>query len=239
LQLLEEESRIETQRESGAEHTATNIGNQARMLQSLGRYELAKVRYEQECQVSIRNDDILTQVHCLLGLASVAADTDSWDEAKGYLNRADPFLGADVPSDSPPMRVREVLQGRIDLAAGRLTEAEARIDRVLAHRDATTITFQADLSRAETALAQKDAARAAESARRALQWATSAQGNLPYSDQTGLASLMLGRALRELGDAAGTHQALAAAVLHLSNTVDPGHPALARATQLLATCCQR
>jgi tetratricopeptide (TPR) repeat protein len=43
LQLLDEEGRIESQRESGAGPSATVTGNQARMLQALGRFEPARV----------------------------------------------------------------------------------------------------------------------------------------------------------------------------------------------------
>ncbi len=84
-------------------------------------------------------------------------------------------------------------------------------------------------------MAAKNAAEAAQHARRGLQWATSRQGDLPHSDQTGLAWLMLGRALQDLGDRAQAHKAFDAAVAHLSNTVDLDHPALLQARQLLGT----
>jgi serine/threonine-protein kinase len=235
LQLLDEEARMETQRESGAEPSSTVTGNQARMLQALGRFERARAMYELECQLASRHSDDFSEVHCQMGLASLAVETRSFDQAAAYLNRAVEIMGANVPRDSPPMRSRAVLQGRIDLAAGRLAEARTQFDRALQSQDASPTTFDAELGKAETELAARNAAEAAQSARRGLHWATSLQGNLPHSNQTGLAWLMLGRTLQELGDHAQARKAFEAAVVHLSNTVDSDHPALLQARQLLGT----
>jgi serine/threonine protein kinase/tetratricopeptide (TPR) repeat protein len=233
LQLLDDEARIETQRESGAGPSVTVLGNQARMLQALGRFERARITYELECQLATRHGDDFSEVHCQLGLASLAVETRAFDQAAAYLSRALELLGSNVPQGSPPMRVRAVLQGRIDLAAGRLAEARAQFDRALENQDASPTTLDAELGKAETELAAQNAAEAAQNARRGLQWATSQQGDLPHSSQTGLAWLMLGRALQALGDRAQAHKAFDAAVLHLSNTVDSDHPALLQARQLL------
>jgi tetratricopeptide (TPR) repeat protein len=205
------------------------------MLQALGRFERARATYEQECQFASRHGDDFSGVHCQLGLASLAVETRSFDQAATYLTRAVELLGANVPQNSPPMRVRAVLQGRIDLAAGRLAAAREQFDRALQNPDVSPTTLEAELGKAETELAAKNAAVAAQNARRGLQWATSQQGDLPHSNQTGLAWLMLGRALQELGDRAQAHKAFDAAVIHLSNTVDSDHPALLQARQLLGT----
>jgi tetratricopeptide (TPR) repeat protein len=233
LQLLDEEGRIESQRESGAGASATVTGNQARMLQALGRFEPARATYERECQLARQHGDNFSEVHCQMGLASLAVETRSFDQVAAYLNRAVGLLGSNVPPDSPPMRVRAVLQGRIDLAAGRLVEARTQFDRALENQDASPTTFDAELGKAETELAARNAAEAERNARRGLQWATSLQGNLPHSNQTGLAWLVLGRALQELGERVQARKAFEAAVVNLSNTVDSDHPALLQARQLL------
>jgi tetratricopeptide (TPR) repeat protein len=235
LQLLDEEVRIETQRESGAEPSSTVTGNQAHMLQALGRFERARAMYELECQLATRHGDDFGEVHCRMGLASLAVETRSFDQATANLNRAMAIMGSNVRGDSPPMRLRAVLLGRIDLAAGRLAESRTQFGRALENQDASPTTFDAEIGKAEAELAARNAAEAIQSARRGLQWATSLQGNLPHSNQTGLAWLMLGRALRELGDSAQARKAFEAAVLHLSNTVDSDHPALLQARQLLGT----
>jgi tetratricopeptide (TPR) repeat protein len=235
LQLLDEEGRIEAQRESGAGPSATVVGNQARMLQALGRFDLARVAYQRECQLASQHGDDFSEVHCQMGLASLAVETRSFDQAAVYLSRAAELLGSNVPQSSPPMRVRAVLQGRIDLAAGRLAEARMQFDRALQNPDASPTTLDAELGKAETELGARNAAGAAQNARRGLQWATLLQGDLPHSNQTGLAWLMLGRALQELGERAQAQKAFEAAVAHLSNTVDADHPALLQARQLLGT----
>ena len=61
------------------------------------------------------------------------------------------------------------------------------------------------------------------------------QGNLPYSDDTGLSWLALGRAEQQLGDGAEAQRAFANAELHLSNTVDSDHPMLKLARELAGT----
>lgn len=66
--------------------------------------------------------------------------------------------------------------------------------------------------------------------RLALSLARSAQGSIPYSDRTGLQSLMLGRVL-ESAVIARSREAFHAAVGNLSSTVDPGHPELVPARQ--------
>jgi len=233
LQLLEEEGRIETERESGAGVSTTVVGNQARMLQALGRFEPARAAYEQECQLARRYSDEFSEVHCQMGLASLAVETRSVDQAVAYLNRALELIGSNAPPDSAPMRVWAVIQGRIDLAAGRLAEARAQFQRVLKNPDASLTTIEAELSMAEVELASGHGVEAAGDARRGLQRAIALQGGLPHSDETGRAWLMLGRALTALGDQPQAHKAFESAVLDLSNTVDPDHPALLEARQLL------
>ena len=77
-------------------------------------------------------------------------------------------------------------------------------------------------------------AAAAKDAQSALQAAINMQSGFQYSNMTGLAWLMLGRAQQKLGDATQAYKAFDAAARHLSDTVDDGHPALVDARRLLA-----
>ncbi len=61
------------------------------------------------------------------------------------------------------------------------------------------------------------------------------QGGEPHSNRTGLAWLMLGRVLAKEGSTNEASNALRAAADHLSNTVDPAHPAVEQAQHLLAS----
>jgi len=76
-------------------------------------------------------------------------------------------------------------------------------------------------------------AQAEADARKALALAQDAQGGVPHSNRTGLSWLVLGRVLAKKGDTVGSRQALLAAIDHLSNTVDPDHPLLLLAQQLV------
>jgi hypothetical protein len=91
------------------------------------------------------------------------------------------------------------------------------------------------LGEAEVELLAGDATASAEAARQALNRASSLQTGVPYSLRTGRSWLILGRALQMLGDHAKAHEAFAAAVSHLSNTVDADHPDLLEARRLAST----
>jgi tetratricopeptide (TPR) repeat protein len=234
LQLIEETERIQTQREAGAEPDATTLGNRAQMLRFLGRFEAARATYERECQLAREHGDNFSQVHCQMGLAALAVDTQSTNEATEHLSQAVALLGPQARPDIPPMRVRAVLQGRIDLAAGRLDEARLQLDQVLKNPDTSSTTILAEVSAADLELAAHNPAAAVEHARRALESATTLQGNLPHSNLTGIASLTLGRTLQEQGKPTAARTALESAVTHLSNTVDADNPALVQARTLLA-----
>jgi hypothetical protein len=74
---------------------------------------------------------------------------------------------------------------------------------------------------------------AAHDARQALTISRQLQGGIPYSNRTGLASLMIGRVLDAQGDSARARDAFQEAVAHLSHTVDVTHPALLDAQRRL------
>jgi serine/threonine protein kinase len=232
LQLYEELSRVAEQREAGAEPPRTVVANRARTLAAVGRYAEARTLYTQACRQAEQQDDAMGRLQCVLGLASLAVQTDALSEAGDLLKRADPLLEGLAP-ESPPMIFRTVLEGRLDLATGRLDEARKLFDRALATKVVSPTIFFAQLGQAEIDLARGDSAAALTAAQSALRLATLMQGGLPYSNQTGLAHLALGRAWQKQGDAAKARAALQAAVWQLSHTVDANHPKLIQARQLL------
>jgi predicted negative regulator of RcsB-dependent stress response len=59
------------------------------------------------------------------------------------------------------------------------------------------------------------------------------QGGLPHSWRTGTAWLIQGRILAQQGDLPRAREAYEAALRHLSDTVDPAHPALRQVQSLL------
>lgn len=89
--------------------------------------------------------------------------------------------------------------------------------------------MHAYVGRSMVALAANDPDSAVDAARRALSIAAALQGDVPYSSQTGLASLWLGRSLLRAGDRARGREALETAIEHLSSTIDLDHPYLLQA----------
>jgi len=132
------------------------------------------------------------------------------------------------------LAIREHIQGRLDMAAGRWGEARAKFDSVdgIFARIGRPSVVNA-LDQAEAALSVGDSDRALTEARGALEFAKSLQGDLAYSNLTGLSWLMLGRVLQARGESAEAAKALQAAVENLSNTVDADHPQLVLARKLL------
>jgi hypothetical protein len=127
----------------------------------------------------------------------------------------------------------DVARGMLDIAGGKPEDAQAHFTRAAASPHGLTTPLDIDLGKAEADLLGGDPNTAAEDARAALNKATALRGDLPWSFRTGLASLMLGRALDRLGDHTQARQAFDVAVRHLSNTVDANHPDLLRARELL------
>jgi len=169
-------------------------------------------------------------MHCLVGEASLSIQTAELDGAQESLNRLGRLIDeSTLPAESPPVRVHTLLQGRLDLARGKLVDARAGFDRALAHEGKDPTSMHAYVGRSMAALAANDPDSAVEAARRALSIAAALQGDVPYSSQTGLASLWLGRSLLRAGDRAGGREALETAIKHLSNTIDPDHPYLLQA----------
>jgi eukaryotic-like serine/threonine-protein kinase len=236
LELLDESIRIEGQRGPDIELTATVLGNRGLALQALGRFQQARAAFDEECRLAISHGDEFTEMHCLVGEASVSmmlgefGDAQQLDAAQHYLDRFARLLEqAGAPADSPPARAQLLVQSRVDLARGKLAEAGSGFERVIIERPHDTMNMDGYLGSSMTALAANDATRAAEFARRAMPLAVARQGDLPHSHYVGTASLWLGRALLRAGDRVEGRKALEAAVSHLSNTIDPDHPLLLQA----------
>jgi tetratricopeptide (TPR) repeat protein len=161
-------------------------------------------------------------------------------QAEGNLPAADRFLasasaiaGDPIPPGFPAAARLQTLRGLIAMSEGRLEDARASLDAVIANSKTVQVTQEALRTRAELNLREGKLAAAEEDARQALTVAQQAQGGLPYSDRTGLAWMVLGQVLTKRGDAVGAAKAYHAAAANLSNTVDADHPMLLRA-QLLA-----
>jgi hypothetical protein len=169
------------------------------------------------------------QVQALAGLAEVAIQLQDTAAAAAYLDRASVVLGSVEAADKTPKVA--LIRGRLALALGHVAEARRRFEGVAATSSSKATAVDGEIGNAEALLIAGDTAAAAESAQVA-RASISLQRGLPYSQRAGRASLLLGRALQQLGKSAQANEAFAAAVTNLSNTVDESHPALIEAREL-------
>ena len=240
LELLDESIRLEEQRGPDVELTPTVLGNRGLALQALGRFQQARAAFDEECRLAISHSDEFTELHCLIGEASVAmmlgesGDAQQFDVSQHHLDRFARLLEQkNAPADSPPARAYLLVQSRVFLGRGKLAQARSGFERVVIERPDDQMNLDGYLGLSMTALAANDAAGAVEFARRAMPLAAARQGDLPHSHYVGLASMWLGRALLRAGDRVEGRKALEAAVTHLSNTIDPDSPNLVRVREEL------
>ncbi|HEY6927794.1 MAG TPA: serine/threonine-protein kinase [Steroidobacteraceae bacterium] len=165
-------------------------------------------------------------------LATWQARTAS-EAAVRYLERLTAVLTRAIPAGSPPWLTRALVQARLNMGRGQFDSAREQFTRALDNPNTST-GMAARLGRSEAELRRGDAIAAVDDARLALKTASATQGNLPYSENTGLSWMALGRAQLQLGHAADARQAFENAAAHLSNTVDDTHSALVEARELLA-----
>jgi serine/threonine-protein kinase len=231
LQLTDEALRDLSARDPEAPRPAYLILNRARALDLIGRWREALPAYESCLQLATDSKARYWQLYCRLGQADMERELGDIDAAEKHVADAAMLLGSAEPPDSIPSIRVAVGRGRVDLARDRLAEARIEFSRALESQRSTQTMIEAHLGIAEAELRAGDATAAVADARAALDVATAQQGGLPYSQQTGLAWLMLGRGTQKLGDSASARRAFEAAVAHLSNTVDGAHPALVEAIQ--------
>lgn len=204
--------------------------NRSRALEAVGRLREAQTAYEVALKIATDSQSTAGQVQALVGLASAAMQLRDMTAAAAYLDRTAEALGSVEAADKTP-RVA-LMRGRLALARGDIAEARRRFEAVAANTGSKATAVDGEIGKAEAMLAAGDASAASESAGAALNAAMSLQSGLPYSQRTGRAYLLLGRALQELHEPAKANEALASAVTHLSNTVDESHPALIEARAL-------
>jgi eukaryotic-like serine/threonine-protein kinase len=234
LQLFDETIRILSERDAdGPRPSSALLVNRARVLQAIGRHAEARTAYESAMATALRTQDPGAQAYSMLGLADLARESGDIPGATKYTEQMAERLGPNEPPDSVLSAKLALARGQLDLIAGRIDAARAQFARALISKRSKPTTIEVELARAELDMLTGDASAAADDAQRGLNIATSLQGGLPYSRRTGLALLMLGKALRAKGDRTGAGKAFEGAVTHLSNTVDADHPSLSEARALL------
>jgi tetratricopeptide (TPR) repeat protein len=222
LQLYDATLALLEARSPGAKPPVYLAVNRGRTLETIGRFREAQVAYAFALQLAMDSKHTIGQVQSLAGLAAVAIQFHDTAGAAAYLDRA---------GDDKTPRVA-LMRGRLALLRGDIAEARRRFEAVASNTASKAAVVDGKLGEAEALLVSGDASAAAAAARNALAAATSLQSGLPYSQRTGRAWLVLGKALRQLGQTKAVDEALAQAVTNLANTVDETHPSLVEARAL-------
>jgi eukaryotic-like serine/threonine-protein kinase len=205
------------------------LANRGRALLTLGRYEQSRVSYERALDVAARVGNKTGEAHCFIGLARIATQLMELAMAEKYLVQAQSRV---APDQMASLSTFPLASGNLALARGEIEEARRQFSQAAAVKGSQATVTDALIGDAEALLKAGDATAAAAQAHAAIKSASSLQGGLPYSQRTGRASLILGRALQKLGDTSQAHRAFTAAANNLENTVDPAHPLLREARSL-------
>jgi serine/threonine-protein kinase len=231
LQLLEDTTERSSRADGSVPPPLYLLTNRARVLEVLGRYEQSRTVYL-ECLPRALQESTFDYMYCLTGAASTSAQLGELATAQVYVRQANSLLNSFSPDSTRTLSLRGV-RALIAMKAGRLTDARAELDFPFDEGKDLTLVRNLLLMRAEINLLDGRPASAESDARHALALARRAQGQARWSNNTGLASLMLGRALAEQGHGRDARRALETAVANLSQTVDDRHPMLLLARGLV------
>ena len=209
------------------------VANRARSLELIGRFAESKSGYDHCIELSVKGEQPIMHLICLAGMAWLMRESGDIKAADHYLREAGELSRNGTPPQGPHQTVLEIMRGRIALANNQLSAARVSLDAALAEGNTVFFQMTALVARSELNLLDGRLVEAEADARKSLSLAQSAQGGVPRSYRTGVAWLALGKVLAKKADSAGAREALLAAVDHLSNTLDPDHPLLLLAQQLV------
>jgi tetratricopeptide (TPR) repeat protein len=236
--LLEELLRTVERLNGDAPIPAGLIANYAFGLEVLARNQEALQAYDRTYASAQATGFLAAQAYALVGKASVYTRLEDYAQAERNAREAAELMGSKVPEHHPSQIRLSMAQARIDYAQGRTDAASRTCTRVIGLLEARGASTPALASayrlraEIEAKKGERDVAKA--DAQKALQIAEGMQGGKPYSDDTGLAYLSLGRVLQLSGDPEGARAALQSAALHLGNSVGEDHPDTRTAQRLLA-----
>jgi eukaryotic-like serine/threonine-protein kinase len=234
LALFDETLALLTERDQERPAPYYVLLNRARALQALGRYDSATEAYRAAVQRATESQNKYAHVAGLLGLAETALQMGDTSAAAGHVAEATNALGPDEPPGSLASKRLALQRANLAVGQGKIDAARRQFAQTLSDPRDVSLAIDSALGKARAELLAGDPDSSAADARLALSSAESLQAGLPYSNRTGLSWLMLGRALQGLGDDTQAHKAYQAAIEHLSNSVDPDHPALLQARNLAA-----
>jgi serine/threonine protein kinase/tetratricopeptide (TPR) repeat protein len=233
LEIFEQTLQMVTQDSGKPQVPPYLVGNLARQLENVGRFDEARARYAQCVEMAAKSSNAAQSMYCLVGLGSVSVSQGDSGAAADYLAQAFALAAGAVPAGSPPALGLLLTQGRLALERGSMAEARTALTSVISGQRPIATTVRALLARSELNMREGRVEDAGADARQALAVSQMLQGGIAYSSRTGLAWLMIGRVRSAQGDAPAAHAAFQTAVDHLSHTVDANYPALLDAQRRL------
>lgn len=213
------------------------LGNRAGALASLARFDDALRDYDQLIVHAARNKSARFMTYAVAGAADVYLKRGDPGKAQEMLNSLYAEIGKEFQDRGPAALRLMVVQGRIWTQQGRLTEAHGILGKAIQELESNTAKAGGlalpYIARAEELLASLRPDEALQDSKRAIEIATAARGQNPYSNVLGLASLVHGEVQLQRGDRASAAQSLRTAVANLKNTVGDDHPDTRRAEAML------
>ncbi|MEO7852210.1 MAG: protein kinase [Rubrivivax sp.] len=209
------------------------LGNRARMLELMGRFEEATAAYKLALAAAEHGGRAEGVAFGLLGLGQIAVHTDHADEAQALLRRVESLSADARPPGGVLARSERLLRGRLLQQQGQWEPARDEYTAAIGDRRSKVGTVNGLLLRADLGWQEGRLDLALIDAQEALRLAEEAQGGNPYSVRTGMALLIKGRILAQQGQDAPAREAWQAALPQMSNTVDDAHPALRDVRRLL------
>jgi eukaryotic-like serine/threonine-protein kinase len=229
LQLYDETLAIVAEKDPGARPPVYLLGNRARALEAVGRYDAARDAYTR----CVSEAGAAAQAtFCLIGLASVAQTVGDLPTASNFIDKASASISASVPAAFPSRLSLHLLRAKVAVSKQQFAAAHTELDAALANSKMEALVLTGLIIRSELNLNENKVPAALDDARQALSLAQKAQGGVLYSSRVGQAWLLVGRALARQGEPDQARQAAQTAIKHLSKTVDPDHPLLKEARAL-------
>jgi eukaryotic-like serine/threonine-protein kinase len=214
----------------GGEPPAYLLTSRANALALSGRYGEALTAFSIALALAEKDGHPSRQAYCLIALGVITRELGELQRAQSYLLRVEHMDKSVRPEGGPIAAAEHLLRARIALSQKNLTLARNEFTAVMAGRKRNGSTVNALIGRAEVALLDNQLELGLADAQDALQMSKLLQGGTAYSVTSGRAWLVLGEIQTRTNGVAP--DAFAAAVDHLTHTVDASHPALKRAQTL-------
>jgi serine/threonine-protein kinase len=226
LEVFDEAMRIVVENDAQAVMPSYLMANRARVLENLGRFADARAAYSECATQAAGASKPAVYVTCLRGLASISNEFGDQAAAEEYLGQAARLVATQVPAGAPEHAAISLTRAQMQLKAGRLEEARWHADAAIANSRTASQSIASLIARSEISLRERKLDAALDDANRALDIARKVQGELAFSNRTGLAWLQVGLVLAEQRREETAQAAFHLALENLSNTVDQRHPML-------------